>query len=220
MGCISMYDIYLDRYLLPLTPEKIQISSKNKNDVVKLINDAEINILKQEGLKEITFDFILPAYNYPFANFRFGYEKPQHFLSKLERLKKEARPFQFIIVRQYPNNKNYFNTNLKVSLEDYDVSDNVNEFMDITVSVKLKQYKNPRSTTLELLEDKLGAYITMPRGITKIIDRIYTTKAGEMLWQICRAETGGLEQLGQIMNNNMIPTLNSYLPEVLKIGDK
>ena len=74
-----MYDIYLDRYLLPLSPEKIQISSKNKNDVVKLINDAEINILKQEGLKEITFDFILPAYNYPFANFRFGYEKQQHF---------------------------------------------------------------------------------------------------------------------------------------------
>ena len=215
-----MYDIYIDRYLLPLSPRQIQISSKNMNETVKLINDAEVNILKKEGLKEITFEFVLPAYKYPFTNFRYGYESPQHFLSKIERLKREQRPFQFIIVRQYPTGKNYFNTNIKVSLEDYDVSDDTDEFMDIKVSVKLKEYKNPRSTTLELLEDKLGAYITMPRGITKIIDRVYTTKAGEVLWQICRDQTGGLERLGEIMNENGLNSLNQYLPGVLRIGNK
>ena len=84
----------------------------------------------------------------------------------------------------------------------------------------MKEYKNPRSTTLELLEDKLGAYITMPRGITKIIDRVYTTKAGEVLWQICREQTGGLERLGEIMNENGLNSLNQYLPGVLRIGNK
>ena len=54
-----MYEIYLDRWLLPLTPQEIKISSENKNNTIMLINQGEFNILKKEGLKKISFEFIL-----------------------------------------------------------------------------------------------------------------------------------------------------------------
>ena len=215
-----MYEIYIDRWLLPLTPHEIKISSKNKNNDIELIDDGEFNLLKREGLKTINFEFILPAYKYPFGNYSTGYKNPKEFLAKLERLKQKKMPFQFIIVRKYPTGKNYYTTNIKVSLEDYEVRDTVDEGMDVVVAVELKEYKDPRMTVLEKLEDQLGGYITMPRGITKIIDRVYTTRAGEFLWQIVRQQTGGLNRLGEIMNTNGIDWLNEKLPEVIRIGNK
>ena len=92
--------------------------------------------------------------------------------------------------------------------------------MDVVVSVELKEYKDPRMTVLEKLEDDLGGYITMPRGITKIFDQIYMSKTGEFLWQIVRSQTGGLEKLGEIMNTNGIDSLNDFLPEVIRIANK
>ena len=101
-----MYEIYIDRWLLPLTPREIKISSKNKNNDIALIDDGEFNLLKREGLKTINFEFILSAYKYPFGNYSMGYKNPKEFLAKLERLKKKKMPFQFIIVRKYPTGKN------------------------------------------------------------------------------------------------------------------
>ncbi len=215
-----MYEIYIDRWLLPLTPQEIKISSENKNNTIMLINQGEFNILKKEGLKKISFEFILPAYKYPFVNNSLGFKNTKEYIAKLERLKMKKMPFQFIITRKYPTGKSYYNTNIKVSLENYEIKDTVEEFMDVVVSVELKEYKDPRMTVLEKLEDEMGAYITMPRGITKIIDKVYTTKAGEFLWQIVRQQTGGLNRLGEIMNTNGIEWLNEKLPEVIRIGNK
>ena len=50
-----MYDIYIDRMLIPVNPEKITISTKNKNETLSLIDSAEINILKTDGLRDISF---------------------------------------------------------------------------------------------------------------------------------------------------------------------
>ena len=37
-----MYDIYIDRMLIPVTPERLTISTKNKNETISLINSAEM----------------------------------------------------------------------------------------------------------------------------------------------------------------------------------
>ena len=215
-----MYEVYIDRWLLPLLPKEIEINAGNKNNTITLINGTEFNILKSPELKKIKLEFVLPAYQYPFANHRLGFKKPKEYLSKFERLKLKKTPFQFIVTREYPTQKKYYDTNIKVSLEEFSVKDTTDEFMDIVVSMELKEYKDPRMTVLEKLEDDLGGYITMPRGITKIFDQIYMSKTGEFLWQIVRAQTGGLEKLGEIMNTNGINNLNEYLPEVIRIANK
>nr|DAW76730.1 MAG TPA: tail assembly protein [Caudoviricetes sp.] len=157
-----MYDIYIDRMLIPVNPDKITYSMKNRNETVSLINAAEVNLLKSEGLKEISFKIVLPAFRYPFINTLQGFNKPSHYLDKLQRLKKDRKVFQFIVTRRYPNKKGYFNTNIKVTLEEFTYSDDVEEFMDIPVEIKLKEYYDPRSTVLTVLDDKISGFVTSP----------------------------------------------------------
>ena len=58
-----MYKFYMDKMLLPITPSKVQMSIKNKNKTLVLINEGEINVLKNAGLTEVTFDAMLPCVN-------------------------------------------------------------------------------------------------------------------------------------------------------------
>ena len=207
-----MYNIYIDRMLIPINPERITISTKNKNEMVSLINSSEMNILKTDGLRDISLKIVLPAYRYPYINTMQGFNKPWHYLDKLARLKENRKPFQFIIARKYPNGKQYFNTNIKVSLEEYSHEDDVSEGMDIVVNIKLKEYRNPRASKLNLLDDKISGFITMPRPVTKVFDRIVSTEAGEKLWNITRQYTGSVEKMGQIMKLNALDKITDYIP--------
>ena len=207
-----MYDIYIDRMLIPVNPEKITYSMKNRNETISLINSTELNLLKTEGLQDISLKIVLPAHKYPFINTAQGFNRPKYYLDKFQRLKDNRKPFQFIVSRKYPTGKGYFNTNLKVSLEEVTWSDDVAEFMDITVEIKLKQYKDPRAKKLNMLEDKLSGFITMPRPITAVFDRVVSTGTGEMLWNVCRQYTGGLEKMAEVMKLNAFDKITDFIP--------
>ena len=193
-----MYDIYLDRMLIPINPEKISIKSKNKNELIELINSSELNLLKSEGLKDISFSFSIPAFKYPF-------------IDKLKRLKSNRKPFQFIITRRYPTGKSYFNTNIKVSLESYEISDNADDFMDLTIDVELKEYRPLKITTLDLLQDKVSAYVTVPREVTKVFDQVVSTKEGELLWNVVRKRMGGVEKMAEVMTLNGLKHASDFV---------
>lgn len=87
------YIFYIDKILLPVAPASVNVSHKNMNETIKLINDAEFNLLKQEGLKEISFKFMIPSQRYPFARYLGFYQKPSYFLDKLKNLKKKGKTF-------------------------------------------------------------------------------------------------------------------------------
>ena len=53
-----MYDVYLDKMLCPIAPEKIQLKVNNKNKTLILIDDGEINVIKKAGLTDISFDLL------------------------------------------------------------------------------------------------------------------------------------------------------------------
>lgn len=109
-----MYSFYLDGVLLPITPEKLQVIIKNKNNTIELINTGEVNILKLPGLSEISFDFVVPvASKYPFAR---DVQSPEYYFSLLENLKINLKPFQFSVLRQTSSNKQHFSTNMTVTL--------------------------------------------------------------------------------------------------------
>ena len=61
------YDFYFGTIRLPVTPAELTITTPSKNETVTLINDGEINIVKKQGLKEISFSFMLPHQKYPFV---------------------------------------------------------------------------------------------------------------------------------------------------------
>lgn len=157
-----MYNVYLGNMLCPVAPEKIQLKVANKNKTMVLMNGEEINIIKDAGLSEISFSLLLPNSPYPFAVYKSGFERAGFFLEQIEKLKLEKKPFQFIIVRQFPDGKQLYNTNIKVSLEDYQIEDNANDGFDVRVSVRLKQYRDYGTKVCDLSSGSGSSTISLP----------------------------------------------------------
>ena len=71
-------------------------------------------------------------------------------LINLEQLKTSQKPFQFIVSRTYPNGKLLFDTNIKVSLEDYKILEDTKNGFDVNVEIKLKQYRDYGTKTVNV----------------------------------------------------------------------
>ena len=53
---------------MPITPSKVTVKINNQNKTMTLINGEEINILKADGLSDVSFELVLPQVSYPFSN--------------------------------------------------------------------------------------------------------------------------------------------------------
>lgn len=144
------YDFYLGKCLLPVTPSKLDIKINNANKTVTLINEGEINILKKAGLTDIEFTCDIPQVKYPYAVYKSGFKGADYFLDYFEKLKNEKTLFQFIICRTLPSNKKLFNTNIKVTLEDYKLTEDAGSGFDVSVKVKLKQWRDYGTKTVNI----------------------------------------------------------------------
>jgi len=173
-----MYDVYLGRMLCPIAPDKIQIKISNKNKTLTLINEGEINVLKKAGLSEISFDLLLPNVKYPFAVYKDGFQTADYFLNILEELKTSQKPFKFKVVRQFPNGKMLFSTNMSVSLEDYKLSDDVKRGFDIAVSIKLKQYREYGTKICDIKFTATKAKIEQPKAARSTVAQSSTKPLG------------------------------------------
>lgn len=150
-----MYYFYLDKLQLPISPASLAMQISGKNKTVNLINDGEINIIKAPGLTEISFEFLIPHTKYPFASYGTGgFVGATTVLAFLERLKTQKKPFQFIVARMQGSKKLLHSTNIKVTLETYDITESADNGLDMMCSVTLKQYR-PYSTKI-LVTDKNG----------------------------------------------------------------
>lgn len=220
------YHFYMDKMLCPVAPSKLQIKIKNQNKTATLINEGEINILKQAGLTEISFDLLLPNVKYPFAIYKSGFQNAKVYLDMLEKLKVEKKPFQFIVTRTFPNGKMLFDTNIKVSLEDYDIKEDSKQGFDVVVSVKLKQYKDYGTKTLNISfasskpkvsPQPVRAAETSPAPKT---NQTYKVKKGDCLWNIAKRFYGKGSKYTIIYNANRDKIRNPnliYTGQVLTI---
>ena len=128
------YTMYLDGVLMPITPSKVKVKINNQNDTLTLINGEEINILKEPGLTDVSFDLLLPQVSYPFTNG--GAQSADYYLSLFERLKTSKQPFQFILNRSMPSGRRLFYTNLTVGMEDYQITDDAEEGFDLLTGLR------------------------------------------------------------------------------------
>ena len=146
-----MYDLYLGRMLLPVTPEKISMSIKNKNQTIALIGSGEINILKDAGLTEISFEALIPQARYPFARYEGGGFRPAaEYLAYFEQLKTAKEPFSFILSRFMPDGKKLFSTSINVSMEEYSITEEARNGFDLNVNIRLKQWRPYGTKTIEI----------------------------------------------------------------------
>lgn len=205
------YNMYLDGVLLPITPSKIQTKIKNQNKTINLINDGEINILKSPGLTEISFDVLLPQVEYPFAIYPNGFRQADFYLNKFEELKINGTVFQFICSRVSPAGNLLFDTNMKVTLEDYRILEDATQGLDIKVRVNLKQYKDYGTKTVNIVtkpkevttKPVVVASVSTPRPAeTAPKPKTYTVVKGDTLWNIAKKNLGNGARYTEIYNLN------------------
>lgn len=145
------YKIYLDKVLLPIPPSSIELTVNNKNETYELVDGTEINVIKKAGLSDIVLnDVLLPNVSYPFATYDNGFRDASYYLEQFEKMKTNAQPFQLIVVRTLPNGKVLYNTNLKVSMEDYSSKDDAENGFDVVVSINLKQYRDYGTKSIKI----------------------------------------------------------------------
>lgn len=200
-----MYSFFIDGMELPIAPQKLTVKIKGNNKTLTLINEGDINFLRAPGLTEITFDAVLPMLGqYSFAN---GYRRPDSYLNKLESLMTDKEPFRFLVSRVSPSGRLLYDTNMKVSLENYTVTEDATKGPDVTVSITLKQYINYSTKTVTVVKpkpEKKPVVQQKKKRETSSAPKVktYTVKSGDCLWNIAKKYYGNGAQYTKIYNAN------------------
>lgn len=204
----SGYEFYLGKCLLPVAPSKLETKVNNANKTVELINEGEINILKTAGLTDIEFTCDIPQVKYPYAVYKSGFKGADYFLDCFESLKSSKAPFQFIVCRTLPGNKKLFNTNMKVTLEDYKLTEDAGDGFDVSVKVELKQWRDygTKTVNITVTAERPTASVEPQREASGAPSpgqaTTYTVVKGDCLWNIAKKFYGSGSKYSIIYNAN------------------
>lgn len=227
-----MYYFFFGVIPLPVTPGALTISTPSLNKTVVLINDGEINILKSPGLREISFEFLLPQQKYPFANYDLASDlTATAYVPALNELKKSKVPFQFIVTRMKPNGDIMFFTNITCQIETLDFEEDADALgMDVKGVVTLKEYKEygTYSFNLQTVKNALVgaaataavATVTKNRSTaSKPAVTSVTVKKGDTLWNICKKYLGDGSKYKEIAKLNKLENPDKiYVGQVLRLS--
>lgn len=154
----------------------------------------------------MSFDILLPNSKYPFATYKDSFQPAKYFLEEIEKLKTGMKAFQFIVSRKMPSGKVLYDTNMKVTLEEYTIKEEAKEGFDIKVSIKLKQYRDYSTKTMQITikQYKPVAVETSSSRPTNTAPtvRTYTVVKGDCLWNIAKKYYGDGSQYMKIYNAN------------------
>lgn len=227
-----MYNFLIDSVQFPIAPAELSTKINGRNETIVLMNEGEVNIIKKTGLTDIEFEVLLPNVKYPFAVYPNGFQPATFYLQKLEDLMLGKKPFRFIVNRMLPNGNLLFDTDMIVSLENYEISESAEEGFDVNVRIELKQYQNYGNKKITLktstkAKSATGTTKTASKAVVekkrpttgKETPKTHTVKAGETLWVIAKKYLGDgskyteLAKINNISNPNMIK-----VGQVIKLG--
>lgn len=218
-----MYFFYLDKCLLPVTPSKLTTKINNANKTITLINEGQVNLLKTAELTDIDFECEIPQVNHPYAIYKTGFLGASFFLGYFERLKTSKQPFQFIVVRMLPSGRILFSTNIRVSMENYTITESASNGFDLTVKISLKQYRYYGTNTVQV-KNNIGAAIVASLIVNRLAEHSpapkrsqkYEVKKGDTLYTIAKRFYGDGSKYKKIQNANSFITD----PNALRVGQE
>lgn len=217
-----MYIFYLGSLIFPVAPESVDIKTNNQNKTLTLINEGEINLLKSRGLQEISFEVLIPHQKYSFSKYLGGVLPIQHYTEALAAMKATKKPVQFIILRNLKSISGIYNTNIKVSVEDYNLIDSADKYgEDIGISIKLKEYKDKSNILMSIVgkvENKTQYLLTKVRESTKILPKTYTVNPGDTLFTIAKKQLGDGSKAQNLLElNNLSNLIDLTVGQVIRL---
>lgn len=230
------YYFYLGDFMLPVPPPRMDIRVNNKNKTINLINEGEINIIKTPGLKEISFEALLPNANYPFADYSqslagnavsaflgnaFSYQPATNFLESLQTAKNSNSPVRLIITRMTASFAMLFDTNFLVTVEDFTMREDAKNAYDIIVLLRLKEWRDYGTKEVTVTTDGNGnqvVTVNKPRQTDKSVDRAWTVTKEKSVFEAVKMASGGSLNWRSIANLNGILNPNAVQPgQVLRL---
>lgn len=215
-----MYNFFIDGVQYPIAPSEITTKINGKSNTITLINEGEVNILKKPGLTDIKFELLLPNVNYPFAVYPSGFRNASFYLEKLEQLITSQKPFQFIINRMMPNGNLLFDTNMTVSIEDYEINENAENGFDISVSINLKQYRPYGNKKVEIKETPVTQVVSTKKATvqkqrdtsSKKTPKTHKVQPGDTLWAIAKRYLDNGSRYPELASLNKLKDPNKIYP--------
>lgn len=220
-----MYRFYLkqngQQILLPVAPSEMITNVEGESEKIELVNIGEGSILKDIGLRRISFTVLLPAVQYSFVQTEGVFQQPIFFLNQFRQYKMSKKPVSLIVFRKLADGTELFSGNMDVSFEKYTVLERGGEQGDFWVEINVKEYRKISSVTYKM-EQKQGQTVLEEMGTKregKDIPNTYVVKKGDSLWKIAQTMLNDGSRYKEIAEKNNIVNPNKIqVGQVLRLG--
>jgi len=196
------YGFYLGDITLPVAPGSVQIKYANKIRKIDLISGKEALAGVGSAVTEISFSALLPEVRYPFASYPGGFRKGSIILADILALKESGLPFRFIIVRNTPDGKPSFSTNIKTVFSELLVKEDAGDGSDIRVDVKLTEYREYAVKRIGNAAKSAGAAGAVSSSASALKNRTHKVVKGDCLWLIAQTYLGNGGRYKEIYSLN------------------
>jgi nucleoid-associated protein YgaU len=209
---MRLYQFWLGGILLPIVPDKVKINTGSQNKELVLVDGREINVLKGAKLRTVEFDALLPNTEYPFAQYRDGFQNADYFKNAIEELKSTNKVLSFVITRTM-GLKVFEYTDISCTLENYYITESCENGFDVVMHIVLKEY---RQYGAKFYDENNG--VTKERAednAPQISGKTYTVQSGDSLWKIAKQYYGDGSRWTEIYNANSDKISN---PNKISVG--
>lgn len=218
-----MYKMYIgidegeEGFILPVLPEKIEVSQKGDNKTYNVINLGEVNNINLPLLEDISFESHFPLQINSFISIE---EKrlmdPDYYVKKINGWRNNLNKIRFIFTGGPLEINGLF------SIENFKYEEHGGEVGDIYYSLELKRYKEYSARKITQKTTSNGGVVFIPAKEetppTNPANSTYTVVKGDTLWHIAKRFLGDGARYQEIANLNNINNPDLIYPgQVFKI---
>lgn len=184
---------------IPVLPEKISVQAAGKNDKTTVIELGEINILRQKGLREVSWKSFFPAHSAPYV--MGSVKEPIEIVRAIEGSRESASPIRFLITGTD------LDINLRFGVESFTYEERGGEVGDLYYEIKLVEWKDYSPKRIVLPAPKPAAAVVATakepdRTGTPAPAKTHTVVRGDCLWAIAKKYYNDGSRYPEIYNAN------------------
>ncbi|KAF5056852.1 LysM domain protein [anaerobic digester metagenome] len=172
---------------LPVLPEKLAVSSPGKNKTATVLGIGEVLLLRDRGLRTISWDCLFPAHRAPFVTG--GITTPVDAVRAIQEARAAKEPLRFCLLGSD------LDINLQMGVDDFSYEERFGELGDIYYTLKLSEWKDytAKKLILSTSSTKATEESKARDGTPKMAaasKNTYTVVSGDSLWAIAKRKYG------------------------------